>query len=132
MKDVRNSLNALAKKPSGITEPFESLYRIVYQLTMRTVACNDIADDPILLEKTLSLFEQVEASSTPTTILFPWLPTPAMVKRTIAGGRLYMILSGIVEKRKKEGTRGDDPLQVLIDEGDDMGKIVEVYSALPP
>lgn len=110
MKDVRTSLNALAKGSLGITDPFESLYRIVYRLTMRTVACNDIADDPILLEKTLSLFEQVAAFSTTTTILFPWLPTPAMIKRTIAGGRLYMILNEIVGRRGKEGRRDNDPL----------------------
>ena len=37
-----------------------------------------------------------------------------------------MIITNIVEKRKKTGTRGDDPLQFLIDEGDSMSKIVEV------
>ncbi|TVY15052.1 Sterol 14-demethylase [Lachnellula arida] len=125
MQDVRTSLDTLAKSPTGITDPFESIYRIVYQLTMRAVACNDIADDPALLEKTLQLYETVEASATAATMLFPWFPSPSVVKRTIAGGRLYMIINGIVENRKKTGVRGDDPLQFLIDEGDDIKSIIE-------
>lgn len=125
MKDVRTNLNELAKDPSGITDPFESIYGIVYKLTIRTLACNDIADDPVLLAKTLSLFETIEASATPATVLFPRLPTPAMAKRTIAGARFYRIVSNIVKKRTA-GSRDDDPLQFLIDEGDDMGQIVQV------
>jgi len=126
MKDVRTSLSNLAKDPTGITDPFESIYRIVYQLTMRTVGCNDIAEDPELLEKTLRLYETVEASATAATMLFPRFPSPSVIKRTIAGGRLYMIFNNIVEKRKKTGIRGDDPLQFLIDERDSMPKIIEV------
>ncbi|TVY35052.1 Sterol 14-demethylase [Lachnellula occidentalis] len=125
MQDVRTSLDTLAKSPTGITDPFSSIYRIVYQLTMRTVGCNDIANDPLLLEKTLNLYETVESSATAATMLFPWFPSPSVIKRTIAGGRLYMIFNKIVENRRKTGVRGDDPLQFLIDQGDDVKSIIE-------
>jgi hypothetical protein len=98
---------------------------------MRVVGCNDVAEDPELLEKTLQLYETVEASATAATMLFPWFPSPSVIKRTVAGGRLYMIINNIVEKRKKTGIRGDDPLQFLIDESDSMPKIIEVRSIFP-
>jgi hypothetical protein len=126
MSDVQTSLTQLAKDPSGITDPFQSVYKIVYQLTMRMVGCEDIADDPELLDKTLRLYETIEKSATPAAIIFPWFPSPAIIKRTIAGGRLFMIIKKIVEKRKTTGKRGNDPLQYLIDQGDSVTRIVEV------
>ena len=126
MRDVRTFLDTLAQSPTGITNPFESFYRLVYQLTMRTVGCSDIANDPVLLERTLQLYETIEASATAATMLFPWFPSPSVIKRTIAGGKLYMVINKIVENRKKTGIRGDDPLQFLIDGGDDVKSIIEV------
>jgi hypothetical protein len=126
MLDVQASLKQLAADTSGMTDPFQSIYRIVFQLTIRMVGCDDIAEDPELLEKTLGLYETIEKSATPTAIIFPWFPSPAIVKRTVAGGRLYMILKRIVEERKRTGRRRDDPLQYLIDQGDSMAKIIQV------
>jgi hypothetical protein len=93
---------------------------------MRTVACEDVASDPVWREKTLGLFKQVEESATPTSIMLPRLLSPAIIKRTIAGGRLYMIFNRIVEYRKKTGERREDPLQFLIDQGDNMKQIIGV------
>ncbi len=93
---------------------------------MRIVGCDDIADDPELLEKTLRLYETIEESATPTAILFPRFPSLPIIKRTIAGARLYMIFKKIVEERNKTGKRGDDPLQYLMDQGDNMSMIIEV------
>lgn len=119
-------MKVLADNTPGITDPFQSIYGIVYQLTMRTVACDDIADSPELLAQTLKLYETIDGSATPTAIMFPWFPSPAVVKRTIAGGRLYMIINNIVKERKSTGIKGEDPLQFLIDEGDSMTRIIEV------
>ncbi|EON68791.1 hypothetical protein W97_08049 [Coniosporium apollinis CBS 100218] len=124
IKDTRARLDALAADPSGITDPFESIYKIVYQLTMRTVGANEIADDPVLLNKTLSLFETIEHSSQPSTIIFPWLASPAMIRRYIAGGKLYMVFKSIVDDRKRTGRREDDALQYLIDQGDSVNQII--------
>lgn len=93
---------------------------------MRTIGCNDMAEDPVLLKKTLRLFETVEQSATASAVIFPWAPSPAVVKRIYAGSRLYMILKRIVDERKETGKREDDPLQYLIDLGDDVGTILQV------
>jgi cytochrome P450 len=124
MLDARAAFDKLAADPSGITNPFDSMYELVYQFTMRTVACNDIADDPALLKKTLGLFEMVEAAATPFMIMYPWMPLWGKLKRVSGGGQLYIILKGIVDKRKKTGTRGDDALQYLMDQGDTLTEMI--------
>lgn len=111
---------------SGLMDPFDDIYRIVYLLTMRTVGANEIVRDPKLLEKTLELFETVEKCSSPTRIIFPWVMTPAHLRKLYAGGRLYMIFSNLVEQRKKTGTREDDSMQYLIDSGADMVRMLSV------
>lgn len=83
------------------------------------------------MEKTLQLYETIEHSANATSVLFPWFPSLGVFQRTIAGGRLYMIIKGIVDQRIKTGTRSDDPLQMLMDMGDPMPKMVEVSSSFP-
>ena len=126
VKDARSMLDDFAAKPSGVTEPFDSVYRMVFKLTMRTVACNEIANDPALLAKTLKLYEDVENTATPISIMFPWIPTPSKFKRMYSGGQLYMIIKRVVEARKKEDRREDDALQYLIDQGDSITDMITV------
>lgn len=116
----------MAANPEGITNPFDSIYRIVYQLTMRTVACNEIANDPVLLDRTLSIFETVEKGSTPAVIMFPRIPTLGMIKRLWGGAQLYTIFKKIVDDRTKTDRREEDPLQFLMDLGDDISSIITV------
>lgn len=51
------------------------------------------------------------------------------MRRVYAGARMYMIFKGIAEKRKEEGRREEDPLQVLIDQGLGPVDIVSVVVA---
>lgn len=123
--DTYTAFKALAASNTDLTDPFDSVYRLVYQLTMRTVGCADIANSPALLKKTLSFYNMVENAVSSTAILFPRFPTFGFLQRTYGGGRIYMLLKGIVDGRAKTGVRVDDPLQFLIDEGDDMMQIIQ-------
>ncbi|KAK4565693.1 hypothetical protein LTR86_003541 [Recurvomyces mirabilis] len=125
LQDARLVLDEMAATGKNLTDPFDSIYRMVYKFTMRTVACNEIADDPVLLAKTLKCFEEVEGATTPLSIMYPWLPQWATVRRTIAGGRLYVIFKCVVDARKKNGTRQEDALQHLIDSGDSITDILK-------
>lgn len=107
-----------------MTDPFESIYGIVYQLTMRTVACNEIANDRGLLDKTLEMFEKIEAASSAELIVFPWFPFPGKLRRLWYGGKLYMVFKKIIDDRAKTGHKEDDPLQFLIDKGDNVKEIL--------
>ena len=60
------------------------------------------------------------------SIMFPWVPTPAKLKRMWSGGQLYMILKNVVDERKKEDRRENDALQYLIDQGDSVTDMITV------
>jgi hypothetical protein len=74
-----------------VTNPFDSMYQLVYQLTMRTVGAKEIADNPELLIRTLSIFEQFENSSSNMRIVVPWLPTLKHLTRMYNGAKLYIV-----------------------------------------
>lgn len=126
LEDVRARCAAFAAQEKKSTDPFDSIYRTVFQLTMRTVACVEIASDPDMLERVLKLFETIESTATPLSIMYSWMPLPSQLRRTYAGAQLYMILKNIIDKRTKEGRREDDALQYLLDQGDDLYKIITV------
>ena len=130
ISDTKTKFDTITASSSGMINPFDTIYKTVYQLTMRTVGCNEIASDPALLNRTLHLFEIIEKSGTPTGIVFPWLPTPAKVKKLYAGFSLFMIFQKIVNQRKKTGRRENDALQFMMDQGDSMERIIGV--SIPP
>lgn len=124
--DTRARLEELLVSPKSITDPFESVYKLVFLLTMRTVGCSEISRDRSLLDTTLGLYETVARSATASVILFPWFPSFSLIKRYASGLRLYVILNKIVKQRKTTGLREEDALQEMIDHGDDMGHIIGV------
>ncbi|KAI1364941.1 cytochrome P450 6A1 [Xylaria arbuscula] len=129
--DTRAACEALAAaEPSKadpdwcVTDPFESFYEIVYQLTMRTVGANDIAENPKLLKHTLSMFDWFEKADSYAKVIFPWLPTLNHYMRLYYGAKLAFIFRDIIEKRKKTGVKGTDALQFLIDRNMSLASIV--------
>lgn len=105
---------------SGVTDPFDSIYEIVFHLTVLQVGAIEIANDRAKLRKLLSLFETIENSSTYFTVLFPRIPGPARIKRIIAGTKLYFMLKKCFDDRAASGRREEDALQFLIDSGDSV------------
>ncbi|KAF2019854.1 cytochrome P450 6A1 [Aaosphaeria arxii CBS 175.79] len=123
--DVQEAIEAIRNEPSGVTNPFESLYRIVFRLTIRMVGADEIAEDPQLLESCLKYFEMIDQSATAASVMFPKFPSPALLKRTYAGAQLYRMVQGLVKKRADSGEKHDDALQYMLDQGDRMFKIIE-------
>ena len=128
LADVRTRLDQLAAQREFSTDPFDSIYRIVFQLTIRTFASNEIAGSPDLQDKVLKIFEKLESTATPMSIMYNWMPVPAKFQRTYAGAQLYMMFKQLFEERKKQGRREEDAMQFLMDQGDDVFKIVTVSS----
>ncbi|EME43026.1 hypothetical protein DOTSEDRAFT_72428 [Dothistroma septosporum NZE10] len=124
LKDARTHFDDLANDHSGITNPFDSIYRMIFHFTMRTVACNDVANNPELLEQCLHHFETIEGTGTPLSIMYPWMPVPAKFKRLYAGAQLYRIFQNVVNERKRTGIKDDDALQFLIDHDDSITDIL--------
>ena len=126
--DIRASLEQIriqARFGKDIINPYDRLYDVVFQLTLRLVGCNEIADDWKKLHQLLSYYKMLDESSTnPLMVIYPWLPTLAMLKRSYAGIRMYMMFKGVVDQRKKQGRTEDDGLQHLLDCGDSVTNVV--------
>ncbi|KAI3391460.1 hypothetical protein diail_7322 [Diaporthe ilicicola] len=126
--DTETALNAIVRRngggATGIFDPFDDIYKIVYQLTMRTVAATEIAESPQLLARTLGLFEEVERNTSTVRIIFPWLPTLGHIRQTLAGGKLYVIFDKIARERRKTGKTHEDAFQFLMDTGEDIVRIL--------
>ncbi|KAL3421166.1 cytochrome P450 6A1 [Phlyctema vagabunda] len=114
--DMRKSMDMLSQRQTRVVEPFESIYRVVFQFSMRAIGVEDIADSPDKLDTARKLFDVLEASSSIATIVFPKVPSFTMLKRAWAGTRLNSMLNRIIRDRVKTGKRGHDPLQLLIDQ----------------
>ncbi|KAL5115343.1 hypothetical protein ACEQ8H_006788 [Pleosporales sp. CAS-2024a] len=125
VSDVQDAVASIQNDPSGMINPFESIYRIVFRLTIRMVGADEMADDAKVLEETLKLVEAIDGSATATAVMFPTLPSPAVVKRTYAGGQLYMMLEKIIKKRVASDEKHHDALQYMLDQGDRTFKILE-------
>jgi len=69
ISDVRSRLDELGS--SGLIDPFEDIYNIVYLFTMRALGANEIANSRPLLDRTLHLFESIAESTTSYQIIFP-------------------------------------------------------------
>lgn len=111
---------------TGVFDPFEDIYRIVYQLTMRTVGATEIAESPELLDRTLKCFEEMEGAASVARIAFPWLPTPGYLTQVINGAKLYAIFDKFAKDRKTTGRREEDALQFLLDMDVDMVRVLSV------
>ncbi|CAG5185691.1 uncharacterized protein ALTATR162_LOCUS11376 [Alternaria atra] len=125
ISDTKEALEAIKNDVSGRTNPFESLYRIVFRLTIRMVGPTEIAEDPKKLEDAMKMFEMIDRSATATSVIFPKLPSPAILQRTYAGARLYMMIDNIIKERAASDKKHDDALQHMLDQGDRAVRIVE-------
>lgn len=126
LNDLKERVKVLANDPSGITDPFESVYEIVFQLTMRTVGCVEVADNPDMVKAAMRYNRTLELSATPMAIMFPWIPSPGVIRKYYAGARMYMIFDKVAKARRAEGRREDDAMQVLLDQGDSVKDILGV------
>lgn len=122
--DARDGIEAISRDPLGRTNPFDSIYQLVFKLTIRLVGAQELADDAALRREFEGYFTMLDETAGPISAMFPRFPWPSMIKRFYAGARMYMILDRIAKKRQQHGTRVDDPLQNLLDRGDSIKEIV--------
>ncbi|KAG9313414.1 cytochrome P450 [Chiua virens] len=109
---------------SGRFDPFEKIYELVFQTTVRCIASQEIADDPALVARLKGLYDILDSGTTPTTILLPWLPVPSMLRKLLATKEVYDIVSRAIDIRAKSGKPQNDTLQMLIDAQDEHLVIV--------
>ncbi|KAG8704821.1 hypothetical protein FRC08_002018 [Ceratobasidium sp. 394] len=110
---------------SGKFDPFNDIYSIVFQATIRTIGCREIADSVESCKKLEDLYWHIEKRSTPTSLLLPWFPSPARKMKMAATTEMYMWLDSIIKARQNENWRENDALQDMLDSGESTPTIVQ-------
>ncbi|GAP85097.1 putative cytochrome p450 6a1 [Rosellinia necatrix] len=129
--DILKACRALVAAPKStvapewrVTDPFFSMYVMVYQLTVRTLGANEVADDEKLLRYTLDIFQTFQQCESPTRVAIPWMPTWNYVRQYYCGLKLAIVFKDIIRKRQATGKRDNDALQFLIDQGGTLQEII--------
>ena len=80
----------------------------------------------MLVARLKKLYDILDAGTTPTTVLVPWLPTSAMIKKIRATKEIYEIIIRAIKNRENSGISRGDTLQMLLDTGDERLVLVGV------
>ncbi|KDQ18007.1 hypothetical protein BOTBODRAFT_29320 [Botryobasidium botryosum FD-172 SS1] len=120
--DLDNRMNSWPQ--SGRANPFDNIYRLVLQMTVRALAVKEIADSPAALEKLSELYWGVEKSTSATSVLLPWFPSRTRRNRKDVTAELYQFLADPINKRKAEGRVEEDAAQFMIEQGDSTENMV--------
>ncbi|KDQ54410.1 hypothetical protein JAAARDRAFT_135628 [Jaapia argillacea MUCL 33604] len=110
---------------SGKINPFENVYDLVFQMTVRMATCQDLSNDIDAVKRLHKLYWILEKSATPTALLLPWLPSPAKKAKEQATRDMFVMLHQYVENRRKADDLGSDALDMLIAEGDSNETIIQ-------
>ncbi|KAG1876184.1 cytochrome P450 [Suillus subluteus] len=110
--------------PSGTFDPFEKIYELLFQITVRSLSCEELADDPVQVARLKELYDTLDSGTTPATVLLPWLPGPSMLKKLLATKKIYDIIVRAIDERERSGISKPDTLQMLLDEKDERLVIV--------
>ncbi|KIJ99908.1 hypothetical protein K443DRAFT_155252 [Laccaria amethystina LaAM-08-1] len=122
LEDSRKQMESWGS--AGTFDPFDKVYELIFQLTMRSLSSTDISDDPATVARLKKLYDLLDVGTTPATVLIPWFPTPAMIKKLWATKEIYDIVSQAINARQQNGIRQDDTLQMLLDSGDEKLVII--------
>ncbi|KAH7886943.1 cytochrome P450 [Phlebopus sp. FC_14] len=117
LEDCRQVMDAWGA--SGTFDPFEKIYELLFQTTVRCLASEEIADDPVLVSRLKQLYDTLDNGTTPATVLLPWLPGPSMLKKLWATKQVYNIVAHAIDTRVQSGESRNDTLQMLVDAKDE-------------
>ena len=106
--------------------PFQDIYDLVFQMTVRMASCDELAADPKSVQKMSDLFCKLEKSATPMSLLFPWFPGTAKRNEKQAVKDLYAMLSHYVDVRRKAEAPNSDAIDIFITIGEDNPTIIGV------
>jgi sterol 14-demethylase len=111
---------------SAQTNPFDTIYRTIFRLTVNTIAASTIASSPAICDALAKIFHELDQSGTPATILFPWFPGWERMQRFYLMKKFYNIMTAAIDERRSEGRNDEDPMQYLIDAGLSSLEITQV------
>lgn len=127
--DARIGLKALAKGPNSVTDTSNSLWRTIFTQDCRLLCADEMADHQKLFQRSSDSAHTLLHTFTYYNVHFPWLLTPAYIKRRYMRYRLWSNVKTIVEKRmNRDNPSMDDPAQALINNGDPKDHVIEFFT----
>ncbi|KAF8916504.1 cytochrome P450 [Mucidula mucida] len=109
---------------SGVFNPFDRIYEVTFQTTIRSLTCSEISDNPAVVARLKTLYDMLDTGTTPATVLLPWIPTPSMIQKLWATKEIYDIIIRAIKQREDGGTAHNDALQMLLDFKDEKLVVV--------
>ncbi|KAG6831123.1 hypothetical protein H0H92_012548 [Tricholoma furcatifolium] len=101
----------------GRMDPFEEVYDLVFQMTVRMASCAELANDVTAVTALQSEFFKLEKSATPAALLLPWFPSKGRKDKETATTNLYMMIYNYVEARKAANEPSSDAIDLLLSQG---------------
>ncbi|KAF4611869.1 hypothetical protein D9613_003960 [Agrocybe pediades] len=108
----------------GRLNPFEEIYLLVFQMTVRMATCRELAEDKKAFKELANQYWIIQNCSTPISLLFPWFPSPMKKRKDKATAALYGLLYSFVMLRRNSPRPSTDPIDLLIAQGDSDENIV--------
>ena len=114
---------------SGTRVELTLFIQLVLTMTARMTTCHNLMKNGADVKKVGELLMTIQTGVTPTSLVLPWLPSPAKKARTQATTELYSILYAYVENRR-HAELTSDAIDVLIADGETTQMIVGVSTTL--
>ncbi|KAK7012862.1 cytochrome P450 [Favolaschia claudopus] len=115
---------------NGTLGLFQSVNQIVFRVSLPLAGCQLLAEDARTVEALVDIFSRLEEGSQPSSLIFPWIPTPTRIRRVLAGAQLYRMTKRVVEERERLGLEVDDSLQTLIRHKYPMSEIARFIATI--
>jgi hypothetical protein len=93
---------------------------------VRLASCRELAEDSGAVARIAQLFDNVERSATPASLLLPWLPSPARRLKQESNLQLFILIKSFVEIRQAASVRSSDAIDFLLGVGLKPDNVVEV------
>lgn len=95
-------------------------------MTLRLATCEELCRDHEATKLIANLYWDLEKSSTPAALLFPWFPSPSRRMNKRSSRDLYALILKFVHCRRAAGATTKGPIDALIKRGDKDVDIVTV------
>lgn len=113
-----------------LSADLKSTYQVTFQTNLRCLAPVELADDAAVADRLRELYDALDTSTTPASVLFPWFPSPSAIRKVMSTKKIYDIISEAVDTRLKGHViPHNDALQLMIDNGDDRAVMIGVGAA---
>ncbi|TFK28942.1 cytochrome P450 [Coprinopsis marcescibilis] len=122
LEDIRQHMDRWSSRDT--IDPFDEICELGFHTSVRALAAKGMADDYALIQRLRKLYDDLDESTTPATVLFPLFPSPAMIKKVWAAKQVYDVITKAIDEREGSGIRHNDTLQMLLDAKDDRFTII--------